>query len=255
MRPGARLLRPLSFLLCVAAAAWMPLAARAAADVSAGQRVYDRNCVACHGSSGRGRIPGAPDFTAPGGVLTLPDATLLQRMTEGYHSPGSPASMPPNGGDPSLTQRDLANVLAYLREAFLRPGETGPGEPAPAQPPSRGYGGGMMGGGMMGGGMMGEGMMGRGMTGRGAEQSVPPYGRGLAPGTLGSGGSAQDLTAAEVRRLLEQRLHAQGGAGLRVGEVEEKGPDFVVATIVTDNGAPVERLIVDRHSGRMQRLP
>lgn len=250
MRSGARLLQPFSFLLCVAAAASMPLAARGAADVSAGQRIYDRNCVACHGPSGRGRIPGAPDFTAPGGVLTLPDATLLQRMTEGYHSPGSPASMPPKGGDPSLTQRDLANVLAYLREAFLRPGETGPsGEPAPAQPPSGGYGGGMMGGGMMGG------TMGGGMMGRGAEQSGSPYGQGLAPGTLGSGASGQDLSAAEVRGLLEQRLHAQGDAGLQVGAVEEKGPDFIVATIVAANGAPVERLVIDRHNGRMQRLP
>lgn len=83
-----------------------------------GERLYSQNCAACHGADGKGVIPGAPDFTAPGGVLSSPDTLLVKRIVEGYQSPDSPMAMPPNGGNPSLSREDIVAVLAYMRRAF-----------------------------------------------------------------------------------------------------------------------------------------
>ncbi len=65
-----------------------------------GGAIYARTCVACHGSNGRGRIPGAPNFAGKGGVLSKPHAVLEAHIKNGFSSPNSPVSMPPGGGDP-----------------------------------------------------------------------------------------------------------------------------------------------------------
>ena len=85
-----------------------------------GQEIYDGNCLACHGADGKGRVSGAPDFTASNGVLSKPDDVLVKHITEGFQSPGSPMAMPAKGGNPNLTETDIRNVLAYLRETFGR---------------------------------------------------------------------------------------------------------------------------------------
>ncbi len=79
---------------------------------------YNQTCVACHGADGKGTVPGAPDFTAPSGTLGKTDDVLLQHMIEGFQSPGSPMAMPARGGNPVLTDADLAAVLAWLRDRF-----------------------------------------------------------------------------------------------------------------------------------------
>jgi hypothetical protein len=119
----------------------------------------------------------------------------------------------------------------------------------------------MMGHGMMGQGhaMMGQGqgmgpmmgqqgqmpMMGRGMMG-------PGYGmgQGMGPGMMQP--LRQDLTAADVQHMMEHRLAWQGNPNLKVGTVEEKDDDTIVAEIVTQDGSLVQRLEVDRHTGWMQ---
>ena len=85
-----------------------------------GQDIYDGSCTSCHGADGKGRVPGAPDFTATNGVLSKPDDVLIKHITEGFQSPGSPMAMPANGGNPNLSETDIRNVLTYLREAFGR---------------------------------------------------------------------------------------------------------------------------------------
>lgn len=81
-------------------------------------RAYNQTCVACHSANGKGAVPGAPDFTAPGSPLSKADDLLLRHMIEGFQSPGSPMAMPARGGNPALTDTDLAALLAYLRERF-----------------------------------------------------------------------------------------------------------------------------------------
>lgn len=83
-----------------------------------GKRIYEGTCIACHGSDGKGAVAGAPDLTAGDGPLSKPDSVLLENIEMGFQSPGSSLAMPPKGGDPSLTEAEMRDVLQYLHEEF-----------------------------------------------------------------------------------------------------------------------------------------
>lgn len=87
-------------------------------DLTQGREVYQGTCVACHGGDGAGVLPGVPDFTDQAGPLSKPDAVLIEHVSNGFQSPGSPMAMPAKGGDPSLTEQDIRAVLRYLRSEF-----------------------------------------------------------------------------------------------------------------------------------------
>lgn len=88
------------------------------ADFSKGKEVYEGTCIACHGESGKGDIPGAPNFTKANGPLSKADTELLTNIIEGYESPGSDMPMPAKGGDEDLSDEDIEAVLAYIRNEF-----------------------------------------------------------------------------------------------------------------------------------------
>ena len=90
----------------------------AATSGLSGKQIFEQTCAACHGASGKGAFPGVPDFTRKDGRLSKPDDVLLEHIANGFQSPGSPMAMSPRGGNASLTDGDLRNVLKYLREAF-----------------------------------------------------------------------------------------------------------------------------------------
>lgn len=83
-----------------------------------GEEVYKSSCIACHGSDGKGALPGTPDFTNAKGPLNKNDEELLSNMINGFQSPGSPMAMPPRGGNASLTDADVKAVLGYIRATF-----------------------------------------------------------------------------------------------------------------------------------------
>lgn len=89
-------------------------------DVANGKRIYQQTCIACHGPDGTGTLPGTPDFTEAGGRLSQPEDVLVRHVLEGFRSPGSPMAMPPKGGNSSLTEDDVEDVLAYIRQTFKR---------------------------------------------------------------------------------------------------------------------------------------
>lgn len=90
---------------------------KVAASSPSGQAIYNKTCVACHGVNGKGVSPTFPDFTQPGGVLTQPYDVLLHNTIHGI------GSMPPKGGYPSLSDKDMKDALDYIMLHFP-PGST-----------------------------------------------------------------------------------------------------------------------------------
>jgi mono/diheme cytochrome c family protein len=85
-------------------------------DWNAGSAIYHQTCINCHGEDGKGVRRGVPDFTT--GVMAYSTESLLAHIKNGFRGPGRPLAMPPKGGNPTLTDDDIRNVLAYLRETF-----------------------------------------------------------------------------------------------------------------------------------------
>jgi cytochrome c6 len=77
-----------------------------AADTFKGQRLYNANCVICHGSSGESTLPGTPNLNRRENMLK-PDFTLLASIRAGRNA------MPAFQG--ILSDRDIMDVIAYVR--------------------------------------------------------------------------------------------------------------------------------------------
>ncbi|MBO6949251.1 MAG: hypothetical protein JJ855_14805 [Rhodospirillales bacterium] len=110
----------------------------------------------------------------------------------------------------------------------------------------QGYGPGMMGQGY-GPGMMGQGY-GPGMMGQG-------YGMGHGPGMMYGWGQDRDLKlkADDARALVQARLVMLGNDRLTVGDVADDNADEIVVDVVTaKEKALVEKLAVDRATGRIR---
>lgn len=87
-------------------------------NVEHGRAVYSQTCIACHGADGKGAIEGIPDFTTADSRLFKPDDILLADVINGFQSKGSLMAMPPKGGNPDLSEQDLADAIAYMRAEF-----------------------------------------------------------------------------------------------------------------------------------------
>ena len=83
-----------------------------------GKETYEKTCIACHGADGKGAFPGTPDFTSSSGALSKSDEVLVDHISNGFQSPGSPMAMPPKGGNPNLSTTDISAVLKYIRDKF-----------------------------------------------------------------------------------------------------------------------------------------
>lgn len=77
-----------------------------AADIGKGREIYTGFCAGCHGDTGRGVMPGIPDFTF-GATLMRPDAVLAESIRSGVNA------MPGFRG--IITDFQILDVVAYLR--------------------------------------------------------------------------------------------------------------------------------------------
>jgi len=100
----------------VAAGATQVVAATSKGET--GEETYKKTCVACHGGDGKGAFPGTPNFTSSTGALSKSDDVLINHITNGFQSSGSPMAMPPKGGNPNLDESAIKAVLVYIRETF-----------------------------------------------------------------------------------------------------------------------------------------
>ncbi|WP_460894916.1 c-type cytochrome, partial [Ramlibacter monticola] len=108
--------------LAASALAWIAGPA-AAQDAAAGKAVYEGACVACHGTGvlGAPKVGDAAAWKArsAGGV-----GPLLNSAKNGR------GAMPPRGGNPSLTDAQLQNAIAYMLS------QSSGAAPAPAAAPA-----------------------------------------------------------------------------------------------------------------------
>jgi len=88
-------------------------------DVGAGEEVFAGTCATCHGPDARGIDGLGKDLHSNEFVASMSDAEMVAFLEEGRPA-GDPANdtgvdMPPKGGNPSLTEQDLYDVVAYIR--------------------------------------------------------------------------------------------------------------------------------------------
>ncbi|MEW6251732.1 MAG: cytochrome c, partial [Planctomycetota bacterium] len=107
----------------VADAAAAPPAKR---EVSAahGRELFLRVCASCHGVRGEGLIGSGKELRANEFVAAREDGKLVEFLKTG-RQPWDPdnttkVQMPARGGDPRVTDDDLRDVVAYLREMQKR---------------------------------------------------------------------------------------------------------------------------------------
>ncbi|MDH3228742.1 MAG: hypothetical protein OEN55_03005 [Alphaproteobacteria bacterium] len=117
------------------------------------------------------------------------------------------------------------------------------GQGGPGYGPGYGMMGGMMGPGAGYGGMMGPGH-GHGF-GNGAGAGFGPCGQAAAA-------SGEDIDVDGVTARMERWLAVQGNDRLKLGKVEQLDDDTITVEIVTVDGSLVQKLAVDRHTGRTQ---
>jgi disulfide bond formation protein DsbB len=107
-----------------------------AGDSAKGKALFAMTCIACHGPEGQG-VPnvGLPLHTSEF-VASKTDQQLVDFIKVG-RMPGSPEAktmipMPPKGGNPTLTDEQLLDIAAYLRQLQQQPTTADSGAAIPA---------------------------------------------------------------------------------------------------------------------------
>lgn len=109
----------LGLAACGGGAAPTPAPAGPVGDAAKGQALFISTCSACHGPAGTGVAGLGKDLTTSAFMAEQSDAELLA-----FIKAGRPASdplnttgvdMPPRGGNPALTDQDLADIISFLR--------------------------------------------------------------------------------------------------------------------------------------------
>lgn len=96
-----------------------PTPAGPVGDASKGAEKFASTCVACHGPDATGVTGLGKDLTTSEFVKGKSNADLIAFVKVGRPT-SDPANttgvdMPPKGGNPVMTDQDLADIVAYLR--------------------------------------------------------------------------------------------------------------------------------------------
>lgn len=87
-------------------------------DAAAGKELFNGTCASCHGTDGKDPSVGK-DITASAWIADATDAEVIALITNG-RSTSDPENttgvdMPVKGGNPSLTEENIADIAAYVR--------------------------------------------------------------------------------------------------------------------------------------------
>src|SRR5262245_5342831 len=90
-----------------------------AGDAAKGKQLFLGTCAACHGPNGEGVKGLGKDMTHSEFVAGLSDAELMEFIKKGrpiddpLNTTG--VMMPPKGGNPTLTDAQLTDIIAFIR--------------------------------------------------------------------------------------------------------------------------------------------
>lgn len=89
------------------------------AEIRSGHELYMTNCASCHGARGQGQPNWGSSLADSRFVRQMDDAGMVRFLKRG-RLPNDPQSvmkrtMPPRGGNPNLTERDLQTLTEYMR--------------------------------------------------------------------------------------------------------------------------------------------
>ena len=90
------------------------------ATADSGAHLYRQNCALCHGATGEGKPSMGASLQGNEFVQSKSDEELVQFLIEGRPADhplnDKGISMPSRGGNPRLTDEDLAQIVSYMRE-------------------------------------------------------------------------------------------------------------------------------------------
>ena len=88
-------------------------------EAKAGETKYQGTCASFHGLDAKGMPSLGKDLTTSEFAKSMSDDDLVAFVTKGRPS-SDPANttgvdMPPKGGNPALTEKDMYDIVAYIR--------------------------------------------------------------------------------------------------------------------------------------------
>ncbi|WP_332877545.1 cytochrome c [Massilia sp. S19_KUP03_FR1] len=99
----------------------LPVAAPDDAVMAAGLRLYDKHCMACHGSDGKGLAPAYPPLAGAQALTMAPSVNAVRIVLHGGFAPGTAANPRPYGMPPFahvLEDEEVAQVVTYARASW-----------------------------------------------------------------------------------------------------------------------------------------
>jgi disulfide bond formation protein DsbB len=124
MRNGVFMTYPAGIALALTLAACAgggtpAITAATSVDPAHGKEVFLSTCMACHGPDGAGLPNLGNNLIVSEFVSTRTDAELVTYLKVGRTGADplntTGLAMPPKGGNPALTDKELADVVVYLR--------------------------------------------------------------------------------------------------------------------------------------------
>lgn len=90
-----------------------------AGDAANGAKIFATACVACHGPEGKGVTGLGKDLTTSEWTQQQTDEQLIEFIKRGRDA-GDPLNttgiaMPPKGGNPAMTDQEIADIVAFMR--------------------------------------------------------------------------------------------------------------------------------------------
>jgi len=107
--------------LPAAAAAELPVVAPDEAAMAAGLRLYDKHCMACHGSDGKGMAPAYPPLAGNRSTTMAQPVNAVRIVLHGGFAPGTAGNPRPYGMPPFahvLEDGEVAQVVTYVRNSW-----------------------------------------------------------------------------------------------------------------------------------------